>query len=175
MLKPVLAAGLLAVMAGAWYWALTSSAPGIAAHGDDARLAGPGAASHVPIVRLDQLAAQSAQRPVPRGSRNPFLARALEPDSVSVSAGQRAVPAAVDVPVAQASPSWPRLELIGLAEAREAAGVVRTAIVSGPQGVLHARPGDLLADVYRVERIGADGVDVRLLPEDRIVRLALRR
>ena len=72
------------------------------------------------------------------------------------------------------APAWPRLDLIGLAEAREGGGLVRTAIVSGPHGVHHARAGELLEQVYRVERIGGDGVDVRLLPEDRMLRLALR-
>jgi hypothetical protein len=40
--------------------------------------------------------------------------------------------------------------------------------------VHHARPGDLLEQVYRLERITASGVDIRLLPEDRVVHLALR-
>ena len=70
--------------------------------------------------------------------------------------------------------AWPRLELIGLAEAREGAGLVRTAIVSGPRGVHHARPGELVEEVYRLERVGAEGADLRLLPEDRLVRLVLR-
>lgn len=175
MHKPVLAIGLLAVMAGAWYWALTSPVPGTVAHRDDAPRLGRRAGSEVPVVRLYQLAAESGRRPVPRGARNPFQARPVEPDRVSLPSAHRATATADMVPVAPEPPSWPRLELIGLAEARESAGLVRTAIVSGPQGVLHARPGDLLADVYRVERIAADGIDVRLLPEDRLVRLALRR
>jgi hypothetical protein len=73
-----------------------------------------------------------------------------------------------------AAPVWPRLELIGVAEALDGGALVRTAIMSGPHGVHHARAGELLEQVYRVERIGGDGVDVRLLPEDRVLRLALR-
>jgi hypothetical protein len=51
---------------------------------------------------------------------------------------------------------------------------MRTAVIAGPRGVHHARPGDLLEQVYRLERITASGVDIRLLPEDRVVHLALR-
>ena len=50
---------------------------------------------------------------------------------------------------------------------------MRTAIVSGPRGVMHARPGDVLERVYRLERISADGVELRLVPEDRVIRLSL--
>jgi hypothetical protein len=80
----------------------------------------------------------------------------------------------VSAPAAPTAPVWPRVALIGVAEGREGAALVRTAIVSGPQGVHHARAGDVVEGVYRVERIAADSVDVRLVPEDRVVRLGLR-
>ena len=171
MSKPVLAAGLLAVMAGAWYWALAPTVPraptSVPSAGTSRRSEGS-----VPAVRLDQLAAGLADRPVPDGGRDPFRARAIAVDA------RRTTPAPGDPrPVAPPGPpaaTWPRLDLIGIAEAREAGVLVRTAIVSAPQGVLHARPGETLSGVYRLERIGIDGVEVRLLPEDRVVRLALR-
>ena len=81
------------------------------------------------------------------------------------------MPTGVTAPVV---PAWPRVELIGVAEARASSGLVRTAIVSGPHGVHHARPGDVIEQVYRVERIGGDVVELQLLPERRTLRLALR-
>jgi hypothetical protein len=77
----------------------------------------------------------------------------------------------MELPVA---PTWPRVALIGVAEAGEGAHVVRTAVVSGPHGVHHVRPGDVFEQVYRVERVGASAVDLELLPERRSLRLALR-
>jgi hypothetical protein len=130
----------------------------------------------VPAVRLDALAARTSVGPGTAHRRNPFGPPVLESDAVApaTTTSPRPVSAAAAAPE-PALPQWPRLELIGLAEAREQGSLVRIAIVSMPQGVVHARPGDLLAGVYRLERIAVDGVDVRLLPEDRVLRIALRR
>jgi hypothetical protein len=170
--KPLLAVGLLAVMVVAWSWALL--APG------DAPVAAPGphavrpALVEVPDVRLGDLSAARASRPVPTDMRNPFL-DPLRPAPHAPVAGVAEAPVASGpaAPATPAVPAWPRLALIGLAETRHGGGVVRTAIVAGPRGVTHARPGDVLEGVYRLERIGAAGIDVRLVPEDRVIRLAL--
>ncbi len=174
MSKPVLAVGLLAAMTGAWYWALLPAvhAP---SPGSGPRAATAPAAVEVPEVRLGDLAAQGASRPLPSDARNPFqhVLRPASAPPASTAAHVDHAPAAGGATVEAAAPSWPRLELIGLAEARQGGGVVRTAIVAGPRGVMHARPGDVLERVYRLERIGADGVEVRLVPEDRLIRLTL--
>jgi hypothetical protein len=169
MSKPVLALGLLAVAGGAWYWALLPPlAPAAVARHAAAR----DGASPFPRVRLERLAEPRRAPAVER--RDPFrVANAAVPASPAPTrpADAAGAPAASPSPIV---PAWPHLELIGLAEAREGAGLVRTAIVSGPRGVHHARPGELVEQVYRLERVGADGADLRLLPEDRLVRLALR-
>ena len=175
MSKPVLAVGLLAVMAGAWYWALLPlHVPAPPARAPTA--VGNTAAGAVPAVRLERLATRAV--PVLQGddARNPFGGGVVAMSGAPpASHRDRVIPSTVasppkDVP----APEWPRVELIGVAEGREGAALVRTAVVSGPQGVHHVRTGDLLEGVYRVERIATDGVDVRLLPEDRVVRLSLR-
>jgi hypothetical protein len=172
--KPVLAVGLLVAMAGAWYWALL---PAVHAPtpGSGRRVATVPAAVEVPDVRLGDLAAHGASMPLPVGTRNPFQdAHAPTPGTATPTAAPvEPVPAAGGAMAESPAPSWPRLELIGLAEARQGGALVRTAVVAGPRGVMHARPGDVLERVYRLERIGADGVDVRLVPEDRVIRLAL--
>lgn len=138
------------------------------------RVPGSTARDTVPAVRLPQLSAAvpTRSRP-PDGGRNPFEAAvAMRPVA---PLGPRSAPAApVHTPPLPAAPSWPRLDLIGVAEAQEGAAVVRTAVIAGPRGVQHARPGDLLEQVYRLERVTPAGVDLRLLPEDRLVHLALR-
>ncbi len=179
MSKPVLAMGLLAVMAVAWYWALLPRASSGSAASVSVRPTIATTSERVPSVRLDALAG----RPVPPlglpAGRNPFRATPGPAAGVSMDAsGAGAVPrrtAAPDPVAAVGQALWPRLELIGLAEALEGGSLIRTAILSGPRGVLHARPGEVLEGVYRVERIAGDIVDVRLLPEDRVVRLSLRR
>jgi hypothetical protein len=175
MSKPVLAMGLLAVMAGAWYWALlTPLAPAARVREASARTAA--AAQAVPAVGLDRLATRVVPALPDAAGRDPFRGVTASLSAPSSSAHATRVGSGVPVPAPSATtaPVWPRVELIGVAEGREGAALVRTAIVSGPQGVHHVRAGDVVEGVYRVERIAADGVDVRLVPEDRVVRLSLR-
>ena len=173
MSKPVLAVGLLATMAGAWYWALLPAAQLVVAPAG-VRRAAARAPRAVPAVRLADLAVEAAS-PADARRRGAIRSRmespvALASDSRAAAGAPRAPPPCASA--RRAGVATPRL--IGVAEARDGSGLVRTAIVSGPHGVHHARAGDLLEQVYRVERIGGDGVDVRLLPEDRMLRLALR-
>lgn len=172
MSKPLLAATLLIVMAGAWAWALWPRVPAPAGppRAADAAVT----ATHVPMVQLARL-----------GRGGPGIAADVEADPfrhrpgvVPRGPGTALRPGAdaADVlpPSAPDPPRWPRLELIGVAEGQERGQPVRTAILSGATGVLHARADDVVEQVYRVERIAPDGVEVRLIPEDRILRLELR-
>jgi hypothetical protein len=175
MSKPVLAVGLLAGMAGAWYWALLPPlTPAAPVRQAPARTAA--AAEAVPAVGLERLATRGVPALPSAAGRDPFrgatASMAAPPTTARASSLRSAVP--VSAPAAPTVPVWPRVELIGVAEGREGAALVRTAIVSGPQGVHHVRAGDVVEGVYRVERIAADSVDVRLVPEDRVVRLGLR-
>jgi Tfp pilus assembly protein PilP len=176
MAKPVLAVGLLATMVGVWYWALQPPAPTV-----PSRAVGPPAVRArplvaVPTVHLPDLAVAPASRRAPGVARNPFArgVSVAQSDQAQRRAGVKAPDAAPRPAPGPPVPVWPRLDLIGVAEAREGDGLVRTAIVSGPHGVHHVRSGDVVEQVYRIERVGGDGVDVRLLPEDRTLRLALR-
>jgi len=170
--KSVLAVGLLAAMTGAWYWALL---PAVLAPSSSVgpRAATVPAAVEVPEVRLGDLAAHAASRPLPSDARNPFQDAQRPVPAASTAPRVAHAPAPGGASVEAEAPSWPRLALLGLAEARQGGGLVRTAIVAGPRGVMHARPGDVLERVYRLERISADGVEVRLVPEDRVIHLAL--
>jgi len=168
--KPVLAAVLLMTMAGAWTWVLWPAIPTPAATSLPPT---PGASQPpVPRVRLERLGRSAAGVDANRLT-DPFR----RPHAGDGSASRPALPPASDTAPAVSAPEpppWPRLELIGVAESQEGGRAALTAIVSGPAGVLHARPGDVLERVYRVERLDASGIDVRLLPEDRLFRLALR-
>ena len=171
--KATLAMGLLAVMAGAWYWALRPWTPSTSQPLPVARLASSAAGDVMPAVRLRRLSSHSASvPPSARDSRDPFKRGIAHAAPEQPRRAERTV--AAPAPTSAPTPAWPRVELIGIAETREATGLVRIAIVSGPAGVYHVRPGDLVEDVYRIERIATDGVDVRLLPEDRALRLMLQ-
>ncbi|BCS33839.1 hypothetical protein TBR22_A30670 [Luteitalea sp. TBR-22] len=172
MSRSVLAAVLLAVAAAAWVWLVPPAlAPWPPAA---ARVAEVPAPAVVPTVHLPRLAAEPPAGPrAPEQGRNPFLPAAVPPrPDRAPSLDTR--PVAPPEAVMPSAPAYPRLDLIGVAEAREGAGMVRIAVIAGPRGVHHARPGDLLEQVYRVERVTPTGADVRLLPEDRVVHLGLR-
>ena len=100
-------------------------------------------------------------------SRNPFRfgAAAAAPDV----AGPVAPPVA-DI-VALAAPPPPLLTLAGMATDLVEGEPVRTAIISGPAGVVLAGVGDIVAGGYRVRAIEADSVE--LAGEDEGVTLTL--
>lgn len=171
MSKPVLAAGLLVLAAGAWYWALLPPAApgGVAARGAPREAA----ATDVPAVRLERLR-QTRAVPTPGELRDPFRGGRTREGAPGAGASAAAATVTAAAATPPATPAWPRLELIGVAEGRDGAAVVRTAIVSGPRGVHHVKAGEMVEQVYRLERVTADGIQLRLLPEDRIVQLTLR-
>ncbi len=170
MSRALLASGLLVATAAAWYWALQPRAP--QGRGVQARPHAATARQAVPAVGLDRLDGR-VQPPLPSDSaRNPFRSASRRPGATEPSAPPRE-PAPPSVPPTPAV-TWPRLALIGIAEGKDGAAMARTAIISGPRGVHHVRVGDQLEDVYRVEGILETAVDLRLVPEDRVLRLALR-
>jgi hypothetical protein len=101
-----------------------------------------------------------------RSSRNPFRFAARRP----------AVP--VHVPaLSTASPATggaPPLALVGIAEQESAGGVVRTAVISGPGGLFLVREGEPVAERYRVNRVGADAVELGDAATGGTIRLGLR-
>ena len=173
MPKPVLATGLLALMCGAWYWALVPAVPAAGEAAPTDPDATPGAAA-VPVVALDALARRAAPPPT-AVHRNPF---GLMPRPIGTSARPAAAPAdtAPEVPVPP-RPVPPVLTLIGVATVADGdgAGVERTAIVSAPDGVHHLRVGDEVAGLYQVVGVGDEDVELRLVREGRTLRLVLRR
>lgn len=177
--KGWLASALLATMAAAWWWALEPSTyrPLSAGSNPDVR-APAGPAEAPPAVALDRLRHWESSSASPGATdRDPFggrLARGGSETSSSTNAAGRALAASLADPAPSTGASWPRLDLIGLGERTTDGKRERVAILSGERGVLHVRAGELIERVYRVERVGDDAVEIRLLPEDRTFRLALR-
>ena len=166
----MLAAGLLVIMAGAWYRVLGPPAP----DGSVGTVVGRAPTDVVvPAVGLERLAVtMPALTPV---ARNPFHGGTDGGRSTAARAAAPAVRATDGIgPTRPPTNEWPRLTLIGMADIRDDDVLTRTAIIAGAQGVYHVRVGDTVAQVYRVEQIAADAVQLRLVPEDRLVRLALR-
>jgi hypothetical protein len=172
--KSALAAVLLAVMAGAWWWTLTQPAfrPSAVA-AVPVTPAGAPAASTPPEVALDRLRAGAAT-PDATVRGDPFAAgwgpsSALEPGTAQVEGGTTAAAGAPDAPLSTA----PRLELIGVATRASGDGT-RVAVFSGERGVEHAAAGDVVAGTYRIDRVYDDAVDVTVVAERRTFTLRLK-
>ena len=111
-------------------------------------------------------AAPAPQQP----ARNPF-AFAPKPMRAARSAAAAPAPPAPLPPIV----SEPVLALIGLAEDDSPEGPVRTAIISTESGELFlVKAGELIGARYRVQRIGADAVELIDLTTAAVRRLGLR-
>lgn len=120
-------------------------------------------------VRLRE---RMASAPAPQAAiRNPFTFSAIAaPPRVA-----RAVAAApVEQPVAPTAPE-PVMELIGIAEDKGPKGLVRTAMISGPQNdLVMATAGERILGIYDVIAVGADAVELKHAASGAVRRLALR-
>lgn len=167
--KSVLAAALVATLAGAWWWVLSGSsfqpAPTAAPRARPPVAVGTDA----PRVALDRLAARVT--PPASTVRDPFRQRGSQAATGTAAADVAAAP--VDLPPAR--PRWPTLSLIGVSQRSTTDGVRRVAVLAGERGVIHAAAGDQVAEVYRVEQVRDDAIDLLLVPESRVVTLRLGR
>jgi hypothetical protein len=78
------------------------------------------------------------------------------------------------VPHPPAPPALPPLRLAGIGEDVTPGGVVRTAIISGPEDVMLAKEGDQVTPRYRVLSISADVVELTDLGDGSVRRLVFK-
>ena len=106
-------------------------------------------------------------------SRNPFSF--APPRRVPVLPAPEREPLIDDVPsTVEPEPPTFRIALAGIAEDGVDGAVVRTAVISTPDGVLLAKTGDVVGDRYTVTAIGPTSVDLARLDDGTPVRLSLR-
>lgn len=118
------------------------------------------------VGRLQQRMAPAA---APMLQRDPFRFQTPVPRAGAPALAQ----ARALVPVPAAVEPGPPLSLVGIAEDPGPEGVVRTAIVSSRGDVLLLRPGDVVADRFRVVRIDGQSLELRALDSDAPVTLTL--
>lgn len=171
--KGLLAAVLLTLMGALWW--VQVRAPALPAQPAAASRRAPSPTPSAPSVALHRLSERRAAEPASRG-RDPFGTRAATDAQSGAWSGavRRDAVGLREAPPEAPAPSWPRLELIGVGTANPADGAGRVAVLAGDRGVMHARAGELVAEVYRIERVSVDAVEVRLVPEDRVFTLRLR-
>ncbi len=171
--KGVLAAVLLGLMGVMWWVQIVPSPPtGVP---PATRRATP-AGLEAPDVELRRLLERTVAVPLNGARRDPFGGERASGASGTASSGavRRDAAGLRDGEDTVAAPSWPRLELIGVAKTRTADGDGHVAVLAGDRGVIHARAGDVVAEVYRIEGVSDDAVEVLLMPEDRVFTLTLR-
>ncbi len=108
--------------------------------------------------------------PLTRPGRNPFRFR-----NRAAEAPVQAPAPALSTASAVLTPPRPVVTLSGLAEDASPGGTVRTAVIRAA-GQLHlVKEGETFATRFRVERIGADTVQVTDLADQRVFTLALTK
>jgi hypothetical protein len=122
-------------------------------------------------AQAERLQRRLATAPTPQAPvRNPFTFHARP--RVQVAAPEAAEPAPPPEPAADPEPE---LALIGVAEDKTPAGLVRTAMIAGAGDQLTlAKVGQEVAGRYKVKAIGADAVELTDTATGGIRRLALR-
>ncbi len=103
-----------------------------------------------------------------RTSRNPFgfaASQIAEPMPSSAVAGS---------PRLVTQPPGHQLALIGIAEARRAGELVRTAVISNADDLALVEVGDHVGSRHEVRGIGEESVELLDLQDGRVVRLSLR-
>lgn len=96
----------------------------------------------------------------------------------SARAGTAGAPAAhaehAAAPPAAAAPAPPPVRLVGIAQDGGADAPIRTAIISAFGELMFLKEGQNIALTYRIDRIGADGVDLFVLKDDSTIHLPLK-
>jgi hypothetical protein len=123
-------------------------------------------------AQTERLRERLRNAPVPRQPvRNPFAFEARRSPNLAIAGADAGT---VDETPVAASEEAPVLQLLGIAEERQAEGDVRrTAILSGLGEVFLVRAGETFADRFRVNTVGVDAVQIVDLQFGRSFTLAL--
>ena len=113
---------------------------------------------------------RAAPAPLEPG-RNPFMFAAARAKPTPLDAGLR------DLGATESSPSPPAgsaLDLIGIAEHEQPDGVIRTAILTAPEGLLVVHEGEVVAGAFRVDQIDAAAVFLTHVETGGALKLGLK-
>jgi hypothetical protein len=163
---------LALVLAGSLYWTLSGGGGGTPVATRTAPRAVRGTAeTGVPRIGLDRLEAQAAAAGV--GQRDIFdFGEAPEaPPPVAPPPSLAAGPAVAAAPT-PAPPPPLNLKYIGAVENSQ--GLKVAVLMTDRKEVLTGRPGDLVANRYRIVQIGLESVDIQEVGTERVRRVPLR-
>jgi hypothetical protein len=166
--------GIAAVLVA---WLAAASGVSVAPRSPEPRRSMPGRSATQALAddvqaQASRLRERMARAPVPRAPvRNPFAFETRAAGSrerpLAAEPGPRAAAAAV--------PTEPPLQLVGVAERRTPAGLVRTALITADSEELFMLvAGDTLGGRYKVTVVDADAVELLDLVSGTLRRLALR-
>jgi hypothetical protein len=173
MVKPrggYLAALALAVLAAGWLWYSGRGAPAAVPAGSTAR--GPRSRSgEIPRIDLARLAGTRPQAQVGRRDLFSFGAARVE-------GGSPAPPATVAVappsPMFTGSPPPPPMNLKYIGNLESKQGLKVAVLMTDRREVLTGQVGELVANRFRIVKIGLESVDIQEVADGRVRRIPLR-
>ncbi len=124
----------------------------------------PGAAAVTALIAEVERLHQRMQAPIApiASSRDPFVFRASRPSTSHRTIAEEPATRAGEGTARRAES--PALRLVGLAADDRPSGLVRTAIISGPDGLQFVTLGDAVSAGYRVTAIRDDAVELAGAP-----------
>ena len=164
---------LALVLAGSLYWTLGGDPTGAAVVGPTARRAGRSGAAErgVPRIGLDRLDSRGAEGLV--GQRDIFDFGGAPPTPPPVAPPPSMAAGPVET-IAAAPPAPPPLNLKYIGAVENSQGLKVAVLMTDRKEVLTGRPGDLVANRYRIVQIGLESVDIQEVGTERVRRVPLR-
>ncbi len=147
--------GAASIAIATWLTASTAGPKQPAASDISPRSAPIDRASDTLRLEVERLHERLAPNAEPSGQRDlfRFSTPRRSPDAT-------VAPPAADSESAPSPAATPPMRLIGIAEDVTPDGLVRTAVVSGPGDVFLVKPGDTIADRYRVVAVSPDSIQL---------------
>lgn len=177
MVKPrgrLLATLGLAVLAAGGLWLARGGAPAAPVAGAPSRFPRGGRGPEIPRIDLARLSGPRSQAKVGRRDLFAFGVGGSKPDDAGGVAPPVTVAEAPPAPVNTGPPPPPPMNLKYIGNLESKQGLKVAVLMTERREVLTGQVGELLANRFRIVKIGLESVDIQEVGDSRVRRIPLR-
>jgi hypothetical protein len=177
MVKPragLLALLVLAALVAAWPWLARRDTPAPGAPARGGRAARAGVVAEIPRIDLARLTEARAEAKVGRRDLFGFGAVVRPPAPGQASSAPATLAAAPPETVPTGPPPPPPLNIKYIGNLESKAGLKVAVLLTDRREVLTGQVGELVANRFRIVKIGLESVDIQEVADGRVRRIPLR-